>query len=1451
MRKNVLLMLTGLALVLAFSLALGGCPVDNGTSSGTTYTVTFDTQGGSTIEPRTVSAGSKVTLPVDPTRAGFVFDNWYDAATDGAVVSWPLTVNRNIRVYAYWIEPDPFSQKALDTAGEITLTVPKTGGGTAAVGITVSSDTGTVTITIDGEPKTYETGEYVITEDAIILKGIGEDGTNVAIGYEINEEHTLTITGGLDKLPGAGLTGGSVISDIIPGLTPPVIYTVTFDTQDGSTVPSQTVNAGLQVSKPGDPTRTGYVFDNWYDAATGGSVVSWPLTVNRDITVYARWDAEGETIIHYTVTFDTQGGSTIAAQTVNAGSAVTQPGDPIKPGFDFDNWYTAVTGGTVVSWPLTVNRNTTVYARWDTVVSPVYGISLDQTGTHTFPVAAPGYAAQTPKTVTITNSGDQATGALTIALSGTGSGSFTLSSSSVSSIAVSGNGSFTVVPKTGLVVGTYTATVTVSGGNGITANFAVSFMVSSASIYGISLDQTETHTFAAATIPYAAPTAKSVTITNTGNQATGNLTIALSGTGSGSFTLSSSSVSSIAAGGNSSFTVVPKPGLAAGTYSDTVTVSGDNITAKSFDVSFTVNSPASPPTDAATPSITGQPASSATYSLNATATPLTVTATIADSGSGGTLSYQWYKNTSNSTTGGTSLGSANGAQTASYTPVTSATGALYYYVVVTNTNNSVSGTKTATATSSVATVTVNTLVNAAIPSITGQPASSAAYTQNATATPLTVTATVTDSGTLSYQWYRNTSNSTTGGTVIASATSASYTPVTSATGALYYYVVVTNTNTSASGTKTATATSSVATVTVNALVNAATPSITGQPASSATYSLNATATPLTVTATIADSGSGGTLSYQWYRNTSNSTTGGTVIASATSASYTPVTSATGTLYYYVVVTNTNNSVSGTKTVTATSSVATITVNALVNAAAPSITGQPASSATYSQNATATALTVTATVTDSGTLSYQWYRNTSNSTTGGTVIASATSASYIPVTSATGALYYYVVVTNTNNSVSGTKTATTTSSVATVTVNALVNAATPSITGQPASSATYLQNATAAALTVTATVTDSGTLSYQWYRNTSNSTTGGTLVGTNSASYTPVTSAAGILYYYVVVTNTNTSVNGTTTATATSSVATVTVNAPTYGINLDQTTTHTFTAATFGYGAQPNKTVTITNTGNQATGALTVALDGANPGSFTLSSGSVSSIAAGGNTTFTVVPNPALGAGTYAATVTVSGDANITAKTFNVSFTVNPQSITAASVGGLVKPVTGATPVAATSLSVVGTGYTVQSIDWAPTGTFTAAASYTATIVLKAGADYTFTGAITPAVNVGTPALGSITGTGAANTLSFEVNYPATTGTKGITINAFVNEDGTLMTSGGSSTIDRSDGDTLTLTAAAGLTVIQWSLDGVGISTAQSITFRAIDYPAGKYNLDLVVRKGGIPYSTSLTITVEN
>jgi hypothetical protein len=110
----------------------------------------------------------------------------------------------------------------------------------------------------------------------------------------------------------------------------------------------------------------------------------------------------------------------------------------------------------------------------------------------------------------------------------------------------------------------------------------------------------------------------------------------------------------------------------------------------------------------------------------------------------------------------------------------------------------------------------------------------------------------------------------------------------------------------------------------------------------------------------------------------------------------------------------------------------------VEAEAPTINVQPASSA-YTQNIGATALSVSASKSDEGTLSYQWYSNTVNSNSGGTIVSGATSSSYTPLTTTVGTKYYYVIVTNTLD----TDAQTTTSDAVAITVTAPTSAYTVS------------------------------------------------------------------------------------------------------------------------------------------------------------------------------------------------------------------------------------------------------------------------------------------------------------------------------------------------------------------------------------------------------------------------
>lgn len=344
--------------------------------------------------------------------------------------------------------------------------------------------------------------------------------------------------------------------------------------------------------------------------------------------------------------------------------------------------------------------------------------------------------------------------------------------------------------------------------------------------------------------------------------------------------------------------------------------------------------------------------------------------------------------------------------------------------------------------------------------------------------------------------------------------------------------------------------------------------------------ISATPTALSVTASPA---SGTTISsYNWYSNTTNSSTGGTLVATHTSTSstdsYTPSTSAAGTTYYYATMTNSAGTV-------VTGGTASVSVNATT-----AITGQPSTSAqSVNYNASATALTVTAS--GAGTLTYQWYSNTTASNSGGTSISGATSATYTPLTTALGTLYYYAVATSTCGSATSN-----------VSGGVTINLATPTITTAPtASSISYGQ-------TLASSTLSGGAASVA-----------GTFVFT-----TPTTApAAGTSSQGYTFTPTNITDYNTVTGTVS-----VTVNAVAPTIS-------NFTVATQVIGASP---ITLTAPTSNSAGLF----------SYTSSNTSVATVS--GNT-LTIV-----GVGTSTITATQAANGNYTSGNITATLTVNNEAL---------------------------------------------------------------------------------------------------------------------------------------------------------------------------------------------------
>ena len=201
--------------------------------------------------------------------------------------------------------------------------------------------------------------------------------------------------------------------------------------------------------------------------------------------------------------------------------------------------------------------------------------------------------------------------------------------------------------------------------------------------------------------------------------------------------------------------------------------------------------------------------------------------------------------------------------------------------------------------------------------------------------------------------------------------------------------------------------------------------------------------------------------------------------------------------------------------------------------APTISSQPVGTDLTEGYEDAYALSITASSPSEDAITYQWYSNTTDSSTGGTLIPGETNAGYtISTNLSVGTYYYYCEVSSTR----GTETLTTKTGVATVTVReALV---TPTIDTEPVDLNLTEGNTTGSTLTVAASCATAGaTLSYQWYSTPTGSTSDGTLIsGATSASYDPASLTVGYHYYYCIVTATR----STETQSTTSRVAKITV-----------------------------------------------------------------------------------------------------------------------------------------------------------------------------------------------------------------------------------------------------------------------------------------------------------------------
>jgi uncharacterized repeat protein (TIGR02543 family) len=254
---------------------------------------------------------------ITPSRNGYTFDGWYEQSNlSGSSFNFLGPVNANKTLYAKWILNN--------------------------YGITYSMNGGT------NNPNNPTT--LTIETAAITLQDPSKPGSRFLGWYD-----------------NAGFAG-SPITTIPANQTETYQFyakwldpvTVSFNSNGGTAVASVTNLPGEVLTQPTNPTRNGYTFQGWF--ADSGFTTPYVFTTipNQSKIIYAKWSA-----LNFTITFETNGGSTIAPINRDTDQTLSLPTAPTKVGHAFDGWYT----NQALTNRLTVSKmppnNLTLYAKWN------------------------------------------------------------------------------------------------------------------------------------------------------------------------------------------------------------------------------------------------------------------------------------------------------------------------------------------------------------------------------------------------------------------------------------------------------------------------------------------------------------------------------------------------------------------------------------------------------------------------------------------------------------------------------------------------------------------------------------------------------------------------------------------------------------------------------------------------------------------------------------------------------------------------------------------------------------------------------------------------------------------------------------------------------------------------------------------------------------------------------
>ena len=283
------------------------------------HIIEFDTNGGTFVDFQEAYDGNIIIRPEDPTKVGHIFDDWYEDEELTIKYDFDTPVYSGFILYARWVPV-----------------------------------TYTVTFEANG-------GSEVAKQDITYGTTATKPSNPTKLGNTFDdwyEDEELTNKYDFDTTITQNMT--------LYAKWVPVTYTVTFEANGGSEVAKQDVAYGTNVTRPNNPTKLGYVFDDWYKDEELTIKYDFDAVVTQNMTLYAKWNSDSSALVEtIIVTFDGNGGtSSESSITVNKGSEIGTLSTASRDNYIFDGWYTLKEEGTKISSSVIVDSNITYYAHW-------------------------------------------------------------------------------------------------------------------------------------------------------------------------------------------------------------------------------------------------------------------------------------------------------------------------------------------------------------------------------------------------------------------------------------------------------------------------------------------------------------------------------------------------------------------------------------------------------------------------------------------------------------------------------------------------------------------------------------------------------------------------------------------------------------------------------------------------------------------------------------------------------------------------------------------------------------------------------------------------------------------------------------------------------------------------------------------------------------------------------